>query len=173
MKSWITESSLAWGLIFTMGCSATTTNVGTLILPTSNRTIDVVQHRSDSKGCAELVVLQTYDSGGLLIDSKEGRGQSLPCLLTGVVVESGGRLGAAAIVSRGLVGAAKATRPDNIVQGVSTTVMNNQSQTQGQAQSQGGGHGGHGGHGNNGGGNGDGDGSNPGTGHHHGNGDNN
>lgn len=178
-----------------LGCGAATQNVGSLVLPTSNRTIDIVQHRSDSRGCVELVVLQTYNADGTLVDSAAGRGQTLPCLLTEVIIESGSRVGSAAIMASGMVRAARATRPDN----VSIDNVNTQAQGQGQGQAQGqlqgqvnsnvnhntakggaGGSGGNGGspgqgggHGNNGGGNGDNDGNNPGTDNHHNNGDNN
>lgn len=170
-----------------VGCSASTTNVGTLVLPTSNRTIDVVQHRSDSKGCAELVVLQTYSQVGTLIDSKEGRGQSLPCLLTGAIIESGSRVGSAALIANGLVNAAKATRPDSVnIDNANTQAQGQgQGQLQGQGQYQGstnvnqnsnsaqGGQGGNGGNGGGGGGGGNGGNGNNGEGGHSGHSDNN
>ena len=182
--------------IFGAGCAASTKNVGSLVLPTSGRQIDIVQQRSDSHGCAELVVLQTYDATGQLIDSQQGRARSLPCTLVEVGIEAGSRVGSAAIIARGMVNAAKATRPDNVDINNSNTQAQGQAQTQAQGQSQnqgqystnkntnvwhggnvrgggGEGSGGTGGHGNNGNGNGNGDGSNPGTGHHHDNGDNN
>ena len=178
-------SVLVGGMVLS-ACAAKTTNVGSLVLPTSNRAIDVVQHRSDSRGCTELVVLQTYDAMGGLIDSQAGRGQSLPCLLTEVVIESGSRVGSAAIIARGMVAAAKATKPDltNIsntnqqgqvqAQGQGQTQNQGQGQSQGQGQTAQGSVGGNGGQGgNNGQGNGDGDGGNPGTDNHHDNGDNN
>jgi len=164
-------SVLVGGMVLS-ACAAKTTNVGSLVLPTSNRAIDVVQHRSDSRGCAELVVLQTYNAMGGLIDSQAGRGQSLPCLLTEVVIESGSRVGSAAIIARGMVAAAKATKPD--LTNISNTNQQGQVQAQGQGQTAQGGAGGNGGQGgNNGQGNGDGDGGNPGTDNHHDNGDNN
>jgi hypothetical protein len=174
--------------IFGAGCAASTKNVGSLVLPTSGRQVDIVQHRSDSHGCAELVVLQTYDAAGQLIDSQQGRARSLPCTLVEVGIEAGSRVGSAAIIARGMVNAAKATRPDNV------DINNSNSQSQGQKQKQDQGQysenvninsnnnvwhggsvkgGGSEGHGNNGNGNGNGDGTNPGTGHHHDNGDNN
>ena len=164
------------------GCSARTKIVGTLTLPTSGKIIDTVQHRSDSYGCAELVVLQTFDSSGQLIDSQQGRARSLPCTLVEVGIESGSRVGSAAIIARGMVGAAKATRPDNVDINNSNTQAQDQYSTNkntnvwrgGNVHSGSGeGDGGEGGHGNNGNGNGNGDGSNPGTDHHHDNGDNN
>lgn len=172
------------------GCSASTSIVGTIVLPTSGAVVDIAQHRSDSHGCAELVVLQTYDSKGQLIDSQQGRARSLPCAMVEVGIEAGSRVGSAAIVARGLVNAAKVTHPDNI----NISNANSQAQGQRQAQAQGqtqnqtstniwqGGNvttdggstgGAGGGHGNNGNGNGSDDGTNSGTGHHHDNGDNN
>ena len=183
-----TFSAAVVAALLVAGCGATTKNVGSLVLSTSGRTIDIVQHRSDSRGCAELVVLQTYDASGQLIDSQQGRARSLPCTLVEVGIEAGSRVGSAAIIARGVVGAAKATRPDNV------DINNTNAQAQGQGQFQGqyssnvnvnknhnvwrggsvhGGEGEDGGHGNNGNGNGSGDGSNPGTGNHHDNGDNN
>lgn len=184
------------------GCSASTSIVGQLVLPTSGLSIDIVQHRSDSHGCAELVVLQTYNDKGHIIDSQQARGRSLPCTLVEVGIEAGSRVGSAAIIARGMVNAAKATRPDvTSIDNVNTQTQGQggatasaaasatAQQTQGQAQAALGGQGGHGGeggnghnggtngghgggNGNNGGGNGGGDGTNPGTGHHHNNGDN-
>ena len=108
--------------IVVSGCSASTTNIGSLVLPTSNRTIDVVQHRSDSKECAVGWVIQTYDTTGQLVDSKHGAGNALHCQLLGAALEAGGRVGAGAVV--------KAAR---------TTIsnVNGQSQGQGQGQNQG------------------------------------
>ena len=189
----LTKIFLGAGLAFALaGCSASTKVVGTTTLPTSGKIIDTVQHRSDSHGCAELVVLQTFDSSGQLIDSQQGRARSLPCTLVEVGIESGSRVGSAAIIARGMVGAAKATRPDNVDISNSNLQAQGQAQSQGQSQGQystnknnnvwrggnvhsggGEGGGGDGGHGNNGNGNGSGDGSNPGTGPHHDNGDNN
>lgn len=179
---------VAFVTLFT-GCAASTRVVGTVVLPTSNKTIDVVQHRSDNRGCVELVVLQTFDASGVLVDSAAGRGQTLPCLLTEVVIESGSRVGSAALIANGMVRAARATKPDTVSVDNSNDNVNAASQVQGQGQAQlqgqaqgqqqkqgirwRNGHAEHGeGHGNNGQGNGDGDGINPGTDNHHNNGDN-
>lgn len=59
------------------GCSSSTLNVGSLTLPTSGQVIDIVQHRTDSKDCPVGWVLQTYNSKGLLIDSKSGGGSQM------------------------------------------------------------------------------------------------
>lgn len=175
------------GLIVTLalamvlgGCSAYSEQ-HSLVLQTSNRSIDVVLHRSDVRftDCGTLTVIQTYDAAGALIDSKDARGVALHCEVIQAGIQAGGMVGAAAVL-----------RPSK------TDIDNSNEQSQGQAQSSSnrnvnrnsnrnhaeggaGGAGGSGGnsgsghHGNNGQGNGDGDGSNPGTGHHHDNGDNN
>ena len=161
------------------GCSSYSGKPETTVLPTSNRSIDVVLHRSDVRlmDCSTLTVIQTYDATGKLIDAKEGRGSAFHCVIIPSLIEAGGRVGAGA------------------VQGAASTVIRNvnqqaqgQLQTQGQSQQQNqnatggaggaggnGGNGGNGGghhHGNNGGGNGDEDGTNPGTDNHNDNGDN-
>ena len=131
-------------------CTASTQNIGTLVLPTSNKKIDVVQHRSSTKdGCAELVVIQTYQFDGVLLDSQSGRATALPCALIGAAIEAGAYAGSAAIIANG---AAKAA----------SKISNNVSVT---SSSSGGNSGGPSGreHGNNGYGNGGHDGSN---GHH-------
>ena len=82
------------------GCSASSEVVKSVTLPTSNVKIDVVQHRSDVKlaDCGTLVVLQTYDASGKLIDSKEARGQSLLCDSVPALIDAGARVGAARAV---------------------------------------------------------------------------
>lgn len=183
-------------LLASSGCAEYTSQPTSFILPTSNKAIDTVLHRSDVRflDCSTLTVIQTYDTGGKLVDAQAARGQALHCGVFQAVIEAGGRVGAAAVVRPAI------TRINNAVSNaVSNTNQQGQQQQQGQTQGQQqgqqqgqgqeqnayggqggqgghggeGGHGGQGGHGNNGGGNGDGDGSNPGTGHHHGNGDNN
>lgn len=177
------------------GCSASTENVGSLVLPTSNKKIDVVQHRTDNKGCTTGFVLQTYSGTGDLIDSKGGYGTSLGCRTVDGLIRAGGQVGAAALIADGIRDSADRT-----------TINNSNSQSQAQSQGQWsanvnknananvnvnanyaeggkGGHGGHGGNGegnggsggqgNNGSGNGTGDGTNPGTDNHNDNGDNN
>jgi len=176
---------LAWviGVVILAGCAASTGNVGSLVLPTSGRTIDVVQHRSDNKECVTAVVLQTYDATGRLIDSKSAQGNASWCQVLDAGIQAGG-----------IVGAASVLRPSK----TNVNNSNEQSQGQGQVQVQGqkqsssntntntnvngntnsntatggaggaGGAGGQGGQGgNNGIGNGSGDGTNPGTGHSH------
>lgn len=162
-------------LVAVAGCSASTTNVGSLVLPTSNKTIDVVQHRSDSKECAVGWVIQTYDASGALVDAKSGQGNALHCQLLNATIEAGGRVGA------GAVQGAASTVIRNVnqqaqgqLQGQSQTSVNVNSNTNTNTNTAQGGAGGQGGHGNNGGGNGDNDGTNPGTDNHNpGNGDNN
>jgi len=180
------------------GCSAYSSKPTTTILPTSNRSIDVVLHRGDVRlmDCATLAVLQTYSADGRLIDSKEARGSALHCTVIPALIDAGGRVGAAA-----------AARPavTTIKNAVSSAVTNSNSQSQSQLQWQNGsvvstntntntntntaaggaggtggtggnggqgGNGGNGGHGNNGNGNGTDDGTNPGSDNHHDNGDN-
>lgn len=108
---------LAW-LFFVVGCAASTSNVGTLVLPTSNKSIDVVQHRSDSKECVVQVVLQTYSDKGELIDSRSAEGNALHCQALGAGIQAGGMVGAAAVL-----------RPSN------TRIDNNNEQSQAQEQS--------------------------------------
>lgn len=195
MKKLIWISLIA---VLVTGCSSSTVNVGSLVLPTSGRKIDVVQHRSDVKtlDCTTLTVLQTYDASGVLIDAKSAQGRALHCDAAVAVIDAGATVGAANQIRRGLAASA-------------STISNSNEQVQGQEQGQssvntntaqggygqggaggsggaggkggkggsGGNSGGpdatHGQHGNNGGGNGSGDGTNPGTGHHHNNGDSN
>jgi len=159
-------------MFFVTGCAATSQNVKTVVLPTSNKSIDVVQHRSDVKflDCGTLVVLQTYDSAGKLIDSKDAHGAALHCGALNAAIAAGGRVGAAAAAQ-----AARSTTSNVLSQGQvqgQAAVSVSEANAQGGAGGNGGA-GGAGGHGNNGGGNGSGDGTNPGTDHHHDNGDNN
>ena len=173
MRKLIFTASFAF---FISACSASSQNIATVVLPTSNRIIDVVQHRSDSHGCAELVVLQTYNAEGGLIDSKEGRATSLPCAVIVGVIDAGGEVGAAGLISRAISRNVKAASQASTSVEVNNSNVQSQGQRQGQHQvgspakppSEGGG-----GHGNNGRGNGNEDGNNPGTEHHHNNGDNN
>ena len=140
------------------GCAAKTTVVGSFVLHTSNKSIDVVQHRSDSRECSTGVVVQTFDASGTQIDSKMAEGNAFHCHAFTAWIHAGGIVGAAAVL-----------RPSR------TNVRNSNSQSQGQNQEQGqtqtqsqsqpqpapagGGNGGGGGQGNNGKGNGGGDGS--------------
>src|SRR3990172_615897 len=111
--------SLAAALLL-CGCAAKTGSVGTVVLPTSNKQIDVVQHRSDSKECAVGGVLQTYDAGGLLIDSQMAQGTAFHCHVVGAAIQAGGIVGAASILRSG-----SRTRIDN---------SNTQAQEQNQQQ---------------------------------------
>jgi len=143
-------------LIGLTGCSASTTNVGSLVLPSSNKKIDLVQHRTDGKGCTTGFVLQTYSQNGDLIDSKGGYGRSLGCAVVDGVIRSSGQVGAAALIADG-------------IRHSGDTINNSNSQAQGQGQYQGqtsantntatGGAGGGGGGSNGGGGNGGGGGN--------------
>ena len=107
------------------GCAASSELVKTVVLPTSNKSIDVVQHRSSIKflDCGTLVVLQTYSADGTLIDSKDARGEALHC---GAIT--------AGIQSGGMVGAAHALRPSRT--NVDTNNSNSVEQSQGQGQTQ-------------------------------------
>src|SRR5690348_3800351 len=82
------------------GCSASSDLVGSVVLPTSNKTIDVVQHRSSVKflDCSTMVVLQTYSADGALIDSKEARGSALHCDVITAGIQAGGMVGAASVL---------------------------------------------------------------------------
>jgi hypothetical protein len=169
-------------LLLLFGCSASTTNVGSLVLPTSNKKIDVVQHRTDGKGCTTGFVLQTYSQIGDLIDSKGGYGRSLGCAVVDGVIRSSGQVGAAALIADGIRHSGDTINNSNS-QAQSSTNTNTNTATGGAGGagyggaggqggagggggggSNGGGQGGNGGQGNNGGGNGGGDGTNPGTG---------
>lgn len=104
------------------GCGATSKNIDSLVLPTSGFKIDTVQHRSSTfDGCAELVVIQTYDAVGHILDSQAARGRTLPCTVVEVGIEAGSRVGAATIIGGAMVKAAKATQPDNINASASTS----------------------------------------------------
>jgi hypothetical protein len=181
--------SLLVAIVMFAGCSAYNTEPKSVVLPSSNRSIDLVQHRSDVRftDCGTLTVLQTYDNAGKLIDSKEARGSALHCVIIPAVIEAGGRVGA------GFASQAASTVIRNVnqqaqgqLQGQSQTSINantnvNSNTTTGGIGGAGGagGNGGNGGNGgqggqggNNGGGNGSDDGTNNGTDHHHENGDN-
>lgn len=167
------------------GCAQYSNQPTSFTLPTSNKSIDIVLHRSDVRfsDCGTLTVLQTYDASAKLIDSKEARGQAFHCTLIPALIEAGGRVGAGAVT-----GAARTTI-NNLNQQAQGQL---QGQSQGQSQEQrarggnarggdstiyptqliGPSEGSGNGHGNNGKGNGNGDGTNPGTDHHHDNGDN-
>ena len=86
------------------GCSAYNTEPKSILLPTSNRNIDLVQHRSDVRlmDCGTLVVLQTYSSTGTLIDSKEARGNAFHCAVVPALIEAGGRVGGAYVGRSGV-----------------------------------------------------------------------
>jgi len=180
------------------GCSAYTAKPTTTVLPTSNRSIDVVLHRSDVRvlDCATLAVIQTYDTTGKMIDSQQARGQALHCAVIPALIEAGGRVGAAAATRPAITTIKNAI---NQSQGFSASNANANTNTNtnttgsyseatgGSASStssaaggaggaggagNGGGSGGAGGQGNNGNGNGSSDGTNPGSDNHHDNGDN-
>ena len=114
---------IAFGLLLLImaGCSAYS-SVNSVVLPTSNAKIDVVLHRSDIRflDCGTLTVIQTYDVTAKLIDSKEARGSALHCEVLQAGIQSGGMIGAAAVL-----------RPAR------TKINNSNEQSQGQAQGQG------------------------------------
>jgi hypothetical protein len=105
------------------GCSEYTSKPTSFTLPTSNKNIDVVLHRSDVRftDCGTLTVIQTYDGDAKLIDAQSGRGVALHCNVIQAGIEAGGRIGAAAVVRPAL------TKVNNAV---------NNSQSQGQTQTQ-------------------------------------
>lgn len=106
-------------LLLTSGCAASAYNIGSVVLPTSGRKIDMVQSRSDISSCAELVVLSTYNDKGELLDSKAAHGNAIHCQILTGSIQAGAILGGAAIL-----------RPDR------TTINNNNEQGQFQNQSQ-------------------------------------
>ena len=105
------------------GCSEYASKPTSFTLPTSNKNIDVVLHRSDVRftDCGTLTVIQTYDGDAKLIDAQSGRGVALHCNVIQAGIEAGGRIGAAAVLRPAL------TKVNNAV---------NNSQSQGQTQTQ-------------------------------------
>jgi hypothetical protein len=105
------------------GCSEYTSKPTSFTLPSSNKNIDVVLHRSDVRftDCGTLTVIQTYDGDAKLIDAQSARGVALHCNVIEAGIEAGGRIGAAAVVRPAL------TKVNNAV---------NNSQSQGQTQTQ-------------------------------------
>jgi hypothetical protein len=104
------------------GCSQYTLKPTSFTLPTSNKHIDVVLHRSDIRftDCGTLTVIQTYDGEAKLIDAQSSRGVALHCNVIQAGIEAGGRIGAAAVFRPA------STRVNN-------AVNNSQSQTQTQS----------------------------------------
>jgi len=171
--------SVLSAMVLIAGCSAYSSTPTTTVLPSSNRSIDIVLHRGDVRmmDCSTLAVLQTYNSGGQLIDSKEARGTALHCTLLPALIDAGGRVGAAAIVKPAITTIRNAVSNVNTQQqgqgqlqwqkgtvvGVNTNTNTNNANGGAGGNGGNGGNGGAGGQGNNGGGNGDGDGTNPGS----------
>jgi hypothetical protein len=118
--------SLVSAALLISGCAASTGVIGTTILPTSNKSIDVVLHRSDIKflDCATLTVIQTYSSDGEMIDSAKAQGRALHCDVVQAGIQAAGVVGAGALVGKGLSDSG-------------TSIKNNNSQGQGQYQGQG------------------------------------
>lgn len=188
--NWISWIIIGWVLVVLGGCSEYSTKPQTTILPTSNRSIDVVLHRSDVRfmDCSTGGVIQTFDSAGTLVDAKSFSGRALHCEVIQAGIQAGGMVGAASLIRPSKTNVNQENSNSN-----ANTNLQSQKQGQGQNQTANGGQGGQGGqggtggnassgsgnggggnpHGNNGGGNGSGDGTNPGTDHHHQNGDNN
>jgi len=169
--------SVLSAMVLIAGCSAYSSTPTTTVLPSSNRSIDIVLHRGDVRmmDCSTLAVLQTYNSGGQLIDSKEARGTALHCTLLPALIDAGGRVGAAAIVKPAITTIRNAVSNVNTQQqgqlqwqkgtvvGVNTNTNTNNANGGAGGNGGNGGNGGAGGQGNNGGGNGDNDGTNPGS----------
>ena len=63
------------------GCAEYTSTPTSFTLPTSNKNIDVVLHRSDVRftDCGTLTVIQTYDGDAKLIDATNTASGSRPC----------------------------------------------------------------------------------------------
>ena len=172
---------------FLGGCAASSETLK--IQLDSGRTWEVAKTRSGVAflDCGTQLVSYLFDEKGSLVDSKSERGAALHCGVIEASIEAAGQVGAASVIGKAFVKAAKATRPDTVSvdNDASINNVNNQGQSQSQQQQQKqkqkqgqevywqGGSVEGGAQGNNGGGNGDGDGVNPGTGHHHGNGDGN
>ena len=119
------------------GCSAYSSKPTTTILPSSNKSIDIVLHRGDVRmmDCATLAVLQTYAATGQLIDSKEARGTALHCAVIPALIDAGGRVGAATVTRPAITKITTAVS-NGISNAVSNTVSNTNAQAQGQGQSQ-------------------------------------
>lgn len=113
--------TIVWMSLTIMGCSTYSEKPQTTVLPTSNRAIDVVLHRSDIRfmDCGTVTVIQTFDSVGRLVDSKSAQGRALHCEVIGAGIQAGGMIGAAAVL-----------RPSR------TNIDNNNEQNQGQNQGQ-------------------------------------
>ena len=165
------------------GCGSYSSKPVTTVLPSSNRSIDIVLHRGDVRvmDCATLAVLQTYDATGRLIDSKEARGNALHCAVIPALIDAGGRVGAAAIVKPAITTIRNATsqlqwQNGSVVSTNTATATGGSGGAGGGGGSGGGEGGGSGGAGGNGGNNGQGngtdDGTNNGSDNHHDNGDN-
>lgn len=160
---------ILFGLLAMAGCSSYS-GVNTVQLKTSNRSIDVVLHRSDVRfsDCGTLTVLQTYSAEGTLIDSKDARGTSLLCAVVPALIEAGGRVGAAAATPAAKTTISNAVNNASNSASVAGAAASSSSSAQG-GQGGNGGNGGNGGsseptnhshpHGNNGIGNGGNDGS--------------
>ena len=112
-----------------VGCSASSNLIQSTTLPTSGRVIDVVLHRSDVQfaDCGTLIVMQTYDAKGDLIDSKDARGHALHCGVIVAVINAGATVGAANQIRQGIAAGADMVTNNN---------SNENSQSQGQGQSQ-------------------------------------
>lgn len=124
------KKCIALGIaLLLVGCSASSNLIQSTTLPTSGRVIDVVLHRSDVKfaDCGTLIVMQTYDAKGDLIDSKDARGHALHCDVTVAVISAGATVGAANQIRRGIAAGADMVTNNN---------SNESSQAQAQAQGQ-------------------------------------
>jgi hypothetical protein len=110
------------------GCSEYTSTPTSFTLPTSNKNIDVVLHRSDVRftDCGTLTVIQTYDGDAKLIDAQSARGVALHCNVIQAGIEAGGRIGAAAVLRPALT---------NVNNAVNNSLSQGQTQTQSQAAS--------------------------------------
>ena len=110
------------------GCSGYTSKTTSFTLPSSNKNIDVVLHRSDVRftDCGTLTVIQTYDGDAKLIDAQSARGVALHCNVIEAGIEAGGRIGAAAVLRPALT---------NVNNAVNNSLSQGQTQTQSQAAS--------------------------------------
>jgi hypothetical protein len=150
----IIQSALALSVL--SACSSYSTKPESFVLPTSNKKIDTVLHRSDVRfmDCGTLSVLQTYDAEGKLIDAAQARGSAFHCVVVPSLIEAGGRVGAAAVTeaARTTVNNAVSNAGNNIANAANSataasssaatsssasTASSNQTQGQSQGQKQG------------------------------------
>ena len=141
----IIQSAVALSVL--SACGSYTTKPESFVLPTSNKHIDVVLHRSDVRfmDCSTLTVIQTYDADAKLIDAAQARGSAFHCVVIPSLIEAGGRVGAAAVTeaARTTIKNTVSNAGNNVANAAagasaasSSSASSNQTQGQSQGQSQ-------------------------------------